>query len=93
MNQPTTKQQPANASPEVFARNLKHLMIKEDLSNKELAMKLRISHQRVNNWMDGTCFPSAQMMVILCNLFSFFNIYKLITQPINEEDCKLYITE
>lgn len=75
--------QQVKADPEIFARNLRHLMNRERLDLNGLAFKLRMSSPRVRRWLDAECFPKESAMVQLCELFEYYDIFKLITQPVD----------
>lgn len=54
---------------EIFAENLKRLMREHDISQNELGRRLGISATAVNNWVNCTNVPRANMMDRICSLF------------------------
>jgi transcriptional regulator with XRE-family HTH domain len=73
----------AKANPEIFAKNLQRLMRKADMELDELSNELLMSKQRLRQWLSGQCFPNEGAMVKICELFGYFDIYKLITEVID----------
>lgn len=54
-------------SYDLFAQNLRGIIGRREISQKELADMLNISQQTVSRWIQGINAPSLERFVQLCN--------------------------
>jgi len=71
-------------SLKIFAKNLKYLRAKADLSKKELAEALRIKETRLAAWEEARAFPRAQQLIDLCNALEYYNVYVMLTLDVSK---------
>ena len=53
----------------VFARNLNKLMIRENLKQSDLVLKLNVSKAQVSDWCAGKNIPRSNYLAALVDLF------------------------
>ncbi len=53
-----------------FANNLKSLRYQYNLSQKDLAQKLNVSHKTISHWESGYTEPSLDILITLKNIFN-----------------------
>lgn len=76
--------QPLVASKAIFAYNLTLLMKDKGIAPAVLARDMGITPYRVDRWLREICYPTNDCLVVLCNYFSYYNIYDLLTKKIDE---------
>lgn len=54
----------------IIANNLRHIMIKNDKSQAEVARALNISKATLSSWMNGTRIPRMNNIDMLCHYFN-----------------------
>ena len=52
-----------------FGDNLKKMRKKKNLSQEELAEKVRVSRQSVSKWETGDAYPEMNNLLELCKIF------------------------
>lgn len=82
---PTKKIKTPVASQKIFAQNFKHLLDQRGLTHLEFAKEAKIERHRVERWVNALCFPKYTMMVTICRFFDYYDIYSLLTEPINKK--------
>nr|DAQ50146.1 MAG TPA: Repressor protein CI [Caudoviricetes sp.] len=53
----------------VFARNLNKLMVRENLKQSDLVLKLKVSKAQVSDWCAGKNIPRSNYLAALVDLF------------------------
>lgn len=71
------------ASNEIFASNLMRLMTEKQVDVEKMATDLCIDESRIRAWMKASSYPKYAMMIKLCLYFEYFDIFTLVTIPIN----------
>lgn len=66
----------------IFADNIIRWRLRHNLGQSEFADLLGVDRQRVNSWESGICYPKVSMMLKLCDLIGYKDIYKLVTEKI-----------
>ena len=61
----------------IFAERLKYLRLEKELSQRELAEKLGLSHSVVAHWENELRAPSAEAIVLLAKYFNVSADYLL----------------
>lgn len=74
-----------SVTPWLYATNLKILMDQRKVSSDQLCGKLGITTNRFKRWQEGVCFPKNDVMVAICDLLGYWDIYAMLTRHINEE--------
>lgn len=72
----------ARADVRIFSKNLRHLMNGRNIGARQLALELYIAPPRVKAWLEGRCFPKESALIMLCEYFEFYDIFKLFTESI-----------
>jgi transcriptional regulator with XRE-family HTH domain len=67
----------------MFSSNLLRLMTKKGVTVIEMEKDLNIEAARIRRWTQATCYPQMAMLIKVCNYFNYFDIYTLLTEPIN----------
>ena len=81
----------AKASLEIFSQNLQRLMAREDMDLNDFAVDLGVTRDRARQWTGAKCFPNEAGMVKICELFEYYDIFKLITELIDFKKLKTAI--
>ncbi|MDO4996109.1 MAG: helix-turn-helix domain-containing protein [Bacilli bacterium] len=66
-----------------FSENLKRLRKENNLSQEELAEKLKVSRQSVSKWESGTAYPEMDKIIQISNMFNV-GIDELLNKDIKE---------
>jgi len=74
--------QDPKADTTIFSSNLSILISRKEVTEEKICTDLDAQLPRLQSWLKGHCFPKYSMMVKICNYFEYYDIYKLITQPI-----------
>lgn len=74
-----------SVEPSLYASNLKALMDQRKVSSEQLCEKLGITENRFKRWQEGVCFPKTEVMVAICDLLRYWDIYAMLTRHIGEE--------
>lgn len=73
----------------VFARNLNKLMIRENLKQSDLVLKLKVSKAQVSDWCAGKNIPRSNYLASLVDLFGC-QLSELMSEkqpaPTNEDE-------
>jgi len=83
----------SQADLKIFAANLQYLMLRKKCKIEDLAIDMEISIQRVHSWLQAICFPKYEMMVKLCQYFSYYDIYALVTKKISDVQNNIEISD
>jgi hypothetical protein len=78
------KKAATRASLEIFSANLMLLMTAKGVDEKMMAKDLHVALTRVRSWTGAKSFPQYNWMVHICNYFRYYDIYKIITEPITD---------
>jgi repressor LexA len=57
---------PEKEQTAIFAENLRWMLSKRDMSQRDLSRKINVSVQAINRWAKGTGMPSAESMDAIC---------------------------
>ncbi len=83
-NVSATVNKPQRASKKIFSHNLKYLMKRDKLTVAEFSRRIDVTVYRASRWYDGDCYPNQDCLIRICNLFEYFDIYKLYTEKIDQ---------
>ncbi len=73
------KQKTLTASVEIFACNLMKLMTSKGVDVDDMHKDLGLEKPRIRRWIRAGGFPTHEIIVVLCNYFEYYDIYKLLT--------------
>ncbi|MDE6241281.1 MAG: helix-turn-helix domain-containing protein [Anaeroplasmataceae bacterium] len=60
-----------------FSNQLKRLMTENDITQKDLADKLKVTTATTSRWLSGEIMPRLDKILILCELFNI-DLYSLL---------------
>lgn len=78
---PRTKKATATETKNL-AINLHKLRYRKGLSQSEVAGSLGIAQNRLGHWETGFASPDYTMLVKLCDLYEYRDIYKMLTEVV-----------
>lgn len=71
-------------SKELFAKNLKHVLVKKKLRQEDLAVKINHSRAAVGPWVKGTSFPKIDTLVLISDALNV-PIDKLVRRDLTKQ--------
>lgn len=72
-------------SLETFSNNLKHLRSERNLTRRDMSNLLSVDVKRYSAWEEGRAYPHTEIMIRLCDLLEYKDIYSLLTMDIRTE--------
>ena len=66
----------------MYSINLRKLREKKDLNRKWVAAKIGVSYTTLTCYETGRTEPDFRTVIILCQLYGYFDLYKLLTEEI-----------